>query len=62
MAPILRSFSKPIVQAFKDAGIEDQLKDFDPPLFAEPYTPPPTRRGRHGKQHFFFLSFPLMKV
>jgi hypothetical protein len=29
MAPILRSFSKPIVQAFKDAGIEDQLKDFD---------------------------------
>jgi len=45
MAPTLRSFSRPIIKAFTDAGIEDQLKDFDPPLYTEPWTPLQTRRN-----------------
>ncbi|PMD25652.1 hypothetical protein NA56DRAFT_698720 [Hyaloscypha hepaticicola] len=45
MAPTLHSFTRLIIQAFTDEGIEDQLKEYD--LLLLPYSPPSSGRGRH---------------
>jgi len=46
MAPTLRSFTRLIIQAFTDEGIEDQLKEYDP-LLLPPYSLPSSGRGRY---------------
>lgn len=47
MPPTLRSFTRDITKTFADAGISEELEDFE--LFSGPYAPPPTRHGRHPR-------------